>query len=413
MGNAVYAAAQWAIVLALVKVSSVAAVGQFAFGIAIVTPIFMFANLQLRSVQATDTLRKNCFGHFMALRLLGIPAALCLVLMVLVFGGYPQTTVYVVVVIALGKAIESLSDVVYGELQSGERLDLVAKSMMLKAVASVLLLTCTIAMTGSLLLGLIANAGVGAVVLVGYDVPNGAHALSARRRGPVKVAFGGELLPVFEFAPIGRLFFTALPLAAVVVVGSLNSQIPRYFVERESGAAELGIYASLCALFSGLYFFQVALGHAMLPALARSYNAGDRAKYFRYVGVVLGVGAANGLLALALAVMGGATFLRFAFSDEFANSGQLFLWLAVASTLQCFNGALAYFLHAARRFKQTAWAAVASTPVIITAAGILIPRLGPLGGAFAMLSGLLVSSLVLGVQFVLLMRSFKEIRYAT
>src|SRR5687767_4178506 len=53
-GQAAYAASQWGILIVLAKLGTPAMVGQFALGFAIAAPVFMFANLQLRAVIATD-----------------------------------------------------------------------------------------------------------------------------------------------------------------------------------------------------------------------------------------------------------------------------------------------------------------------------------------------------------------------
>src|SRR5947208_1101307 len=69
-GNSVYAATQWGIVMALAKLSSVTAVGQLALGMAVTAPIFLFSNLNLRLVLATDGGHQYAFGAYLRVRLL-------------------------------------------------------------------------------------------------------------------------------------------------------------------------------------------------------------------------------------------------------------------------------------------------------------------------------------------------------
>src|SRR5271157_5932336 len=65
-GNVVYSRSQWGMLMVLAKLGSPEMVGQFALGLAVTTPIIMFANLQLRGVQATDARREYRFGHYLA-----------------------------------------------------------------------------------------------------------------------------------------------------------------------------------------------------------------------------------------------------------------------------------------------------------------------------------------------------------
>ena len=55
--------------IVLAKLGSPEQVGQFALGLAIAAPVFMFATLRLRDVQATDAKQEYQFGDYFALRL--------------------------------------------------------------------------------------------------------------------------------------------------------------------------------------------------------------------------------------------------------------------------------------------------------------------------------------------------------
>src|SRR5207247_6401186 len=58
-GNLVYAGCQWGMVMALAKLSTATAVGQFALGMAVTAPIFLFSNLNLRAIVATDSRQES------------------------------------------------------------------------------------------------------------------------------------------------------------------------------------------------------------------------------------------------------------------------------------------------------------------------------------------------------------------
>src|SRR5687767_8033419 len=53
-GNVIYAACQWGILVVLAKLLAPESVGQFVLGVAVASPVFFLANLQLGSIQATD-----------------------------------------------------------------------------------------------------------------------------------------------------------------------------------------------------------------------------------------------------------------------------------------------------------------------------------------------------------------------
>src|ERR1700740_1776860 len=79
VGNAIYAGGQFAILMLLAKLVRPEMVGQYALGLAVVYPVMMFTNLQLRAVMTSDTRQKVAFGHYLGLRLVTTLLALAAV----------------------------------------------------------------------------------------------------------------------------------------------------------------------------------------------------------------------------------------------------------------------------------------------------------------------------------------------
>src|SRR6202167_3036709 len=69
-GNFIYAVTQFGVLSVLAKLGNPAVVGQYALALAISAPIFMFTNLQLRGVQATDARHQYQFADYFTLRCL-------------------------------------------------------------------------------------------------------------------------------------------------------------------------------------------------------------------------------------------------------------------------------------------------------------------------------------------------------
>ena len=69
-GNFAYALSQWAMLAVIARLGNASMVGIFALGLAVTAPIAMLANLQLRSILATDIANEFGFGEYLLLRLL-------------------------------------------------------------------------------------------------------------------------------------------------------------------------------------------------------------------------------------------------------------------------------------------------------------------------------------------------------
>jgi hypothetical protein len=101
---------------------------------AAVAPLFVLANLQLRSTQATDAAGEYAFADYLRLRVCTTVAALLVLAAIVAFAGYGRETAIVILLVGIAKAFESMSDVLHGALQQRERMDGIAGSLMLKGL---------------------------------------------------------------------------------------------------------------------------------------------------------------------------------------------------------------------------------------------------------------------------------------
>ena len=289
-GNVVYAGCQWGMLMVLAKLGSPERVGQFALGLAVTAPVIMFTNLQLRAIQATDARREYRFGHYLALRL--ATTALALLVIAGIACGYRLETALVILAVGLAKAFESLSDVVYGLLQAHERMDRIALSMMIKGPLSLVALGMVVYLTASIAWGALALAGVWGLLLIAYDIPNGIRLLDQ----------GEPSAPCWDLPALARLAWLALPLGIVMMLISLNANIPRYFIEHYWGERELGIFAALAYLMVAGNTVVGALGQSASPRLARYYAEGNGRAFRRLLVKLVGLGAGMGLVGLLVAL---------------------------------------------------------------------------------------------------------------
>src|SRR5690606_7644974 len=137
--------------------------------------ILMLTNLQLRQVQATDTKDTFLFGHYLATRLISCLVALTIVLLIMVVSGYDLDLALIIILIFIAKAIESISEVIYGLLQKNERLDIVSRSKIINGLLSIILLSITIWITRSLFFGALSLILSKLVTLLFYEIRKTRH----------------------------------------------------------------------------------------------------------------------------------------------------------------------------------------------------------------------------------------------
>jgi O-antigen/teichoic acid export membrane protein len=387
VGNIVYAACQWGMLVVLAKTGSPVMVGQFALGLAVTAPIILFANLQLRAVQATDARHEYLFDDYLGLRLATTVMALAAIAGVVIFSGYRSETALVIMAVGAAKAFESISDVFYGRLQQHERMDRIAKSMMIKGPLSLLALGIAVYLTKSTLWGAVGLAIAWALVLISYDIRSG-KLLRGRDAGATDSASDGgrpaTLRPRWSNKTSFALIKLSLPLGFVMLLISLNTNVPRYFIEHYLGERELGIFAAIAYLMVAGSMVVNALGQSASPRLAKHYASGEARAFRHLLGKLIAISGLLGVAGVALVVLAGESLLTMIYRPEYASHTDVFLLLMVAAGLGFIASFLGYAMTAARYFKVQAPLFAVVTAVSVLACLWLVPLYGLRGAAMAL-----------------------------
>ncbi len=389
-GNAIYAACQWGILSVLAKLGSPEMVGQFTLGLAVTAPAIVFSNLQLRSIQATDTRQEYLFGDYLGLRLIATSLAIFSIIGIAARAGYSQETTLVTIGIGCAKAVESISDVLSGLIQQHERMDRIAISSMIKGPLSLLLLSIGVYLTHSVLWGTLGLVVAGTIVLVGYDFPSGAL-MFADSVGSVGARW--ELLkPRWDWTKLSKLVWLALPLGISMMLISLNTNIPRYFIERYLGERELGFFAAIAYLMVAANMVVGALGQSATPRLAKYYAAGNMRGFATLLLKLVGIALMIGVVGILVVTIAGEQILTVLYRSEYAQPQYLdvFLLVMVTTAVANVSSFLGYAMTAMRYFSVQIPLFIAVTGGSACACFWLIPDLGLRGAAIALLIGAIV-----------------------
>jgi len=375
-GNAVYAGCQWLILIVIARLSDPSAVGRFALGLATTAPVFLFAGLQLRGVQATDTARRFRFADYLRARAAGMAISLGVIGAFVACSGYDRDTAYVIGAVAFSKAAEGLSDVYYGLLQQNERMRPIALSLAMRGIVSVACVSAVLWSGGSLPLAVLALALGWLGVLLVHDIP-------VASRLPHRARDEGAEPPRVESGRVVQIIRISLPLGFVLMLLSLRTNIPRYFLEHQGGHAELGVYAAISSLVQAGSLVISALGQAATPRLARYRFEHRKRAFVRLLFKLLAIGATVGIVGIVIAAVGGASLLNVFFGSQYAEHADLFVWLAGAGLVAYCGSLLGYALTAARRFRIQLPLFALSSAASALGCLLLVPRYGLLAAAWS------------------------------
>ncbi len=392
LGNCVYVACQWGMLVALAKIGSPEMVGKFALGLAVTGPVMMLTSLQLRGVQSTDARAEYQFRDYLALRLIGSLLALLIIVGLIIWARYPRETGLIIFLVGVAKAIESTSDILYGFFQLNERLDRIAKSLLLRGPLSCVAFGLGVYSSKSVVWAMVWLVGTWFLTLVLYDfrAAVGLVGCSAPPRlcpGVAEKVGGGSLSPRWEPETLIRLACLALPVGITMMLNSLSTNIPRYLIERYQGEGELGIFAAMAYLVLAGNTVVGALGQSAAPKLAKHFANSDMSAFTYLLLKVLMMAGFLGLIGISVAVVAGREMLALLYGPEYAKSADLLTILMIATAVSYGSSLLGTAVTAMRSFRPQVPIHLANTMVVLISSLVLIRQYGLKGAAWAVLIG--------------------------
>jgi O-antigen/teichoic acid export membrane protein len=398
-GNLFYALCQWAMIIVLAKLTNPLSVGQFSLGLAISTPVLMLANLQLRVVQATDVQRAYRFGDYLGLRTLTTSLAFAVIVVIAALISHEPKTMLVVIAVAIAKSTESISDCFYGLFQLHDHLDQTGTSLMIRGALSIVGMGAALYFTRDVLYGVIAMAVAWLTSLLLFDVRRGRRFVLSSAANTCRswLDTWKPLRPRYNFARQWTLTRIAFPLGIVMTLGSLNLNVPRYFVQSAMGETELGVFSTMAYTMTAIGTVIDAMVRAAVPKLARYYVAGDIVAFRTLLFKMAGLAGGLGLVATIVVALIGSKLLLFLYGSAYAAYSGVLVWLTAASAISAVALLLTSGLDSAKRFRVQVPMFIAVVAANAIACAILVPRYGLTGAAIAPLVASIVHLIVAAI----------------
>ena len=410
MGNVVYVATRYGMVVVLTQLGDAEMMARGMKGFFVCAPFAALGNLGLRSVLVTDARREYRFADYLGLRMITATVALLLTAGTVLVLGYPAEAFLIVLVVAIGKLFESLSDIFHGLQQHHERMDRVAIGVMIRGTLALLLLGVGVYLTGNLVVGMIGFPLAVAAGFFLWDLPQGLRTWSASLGDSLKS--GGDAIrrptsvkPRWNVKTLGSLAWLALPLAIVATEVALFQNLPRYMVEYCLGLAPLGVFHAIGCIVTAGFLLVTSMGLSASPRLAKCFAEGNAAAFCRLLLKLLGLVGCLGAGGVIVMWFFASPLLEFVYRDpDITKSADLAVWMMIFAAVMYLNGPLGRALDATRQFRIHL--AIRTTGILLALEllPILIVRHGLTGAAVAMivsaasLTGLYVLAIVRTVK---------------
>jgi len=367
IGSLVYAFSQWLLIITLAKLSSPDIVGQYSLALAITAPVVLFSNMQLSNILATDSRDEYSFSEYISTRIILLSISLIVIICIVGFGAYNPSLSIVIILVGLSKIVESLSELTHGYFQKVERMDYAGKSQMIKGITSVSIFILIFYFTNSLILSVVGMIGAWFLRLIYYDLRK------VKLFTDVKVTINSSFKLITLFA---------LPLGLVSILNSLNTNIPRYFLEYNFGLNELGYFSAIAYILVAGNLLIRPLSLVAAPKLAQNYQQ-NKKREFVILNIKLFLAAAIlGFVAITIVYYFGEFILTFIYSIEYAKYNNIFLLIMIGSILSYFTTFLNVAIVAAREFKKQPYINLITMIAALLSSIYFIPSNGIEGAAY-------------------------------
>jgi O-antigen/teichoic acid export membrane protein len=289
--------------------------------------------------------------------------------------------------------------VVAGLLQKHERLDQVAMSLMVRGGLSLAAFGTTFLWTHELVAATAALVVTWTAVFAGYDL--------WRARGVLELNSGTSKVQKhfrFDGGRLRRLLVVSAPLGVVMTLVSLNINMPRYLLVKYLGETELGMFASMAYILVAVTLIVSALGQSASARLARMFAAGDYAGFRGTVNKLLMLAMAVPLVGVPGALLFGRRLLTLLYRAEYADHVNVLVIMMITAGLTAVGSFLGYGMTAARSFRAQMPVIAATCATTIGLCLVLIPRMGLVGAAVALMGSEMVFATSFGVTMFKLLR---------
>jgi O-antigen/teichoic acid export membrane protein len=377
LGSLAYASGQWLQLVILARMGGPAAVGTYAFAVAFTAPVMVFASLCLRFLQASDQRDTYTFHDYLWLRRATTVTAVFAIVMVGWATGVVRDAWAVLLPVCVMRAADAIGDIYYGLWQQRERMSVIAWGLTLNSAGSVALMMAA-SLLGAGVPGAAAGAALGscaALLFVHLRTTSDADLRSVvSDSGPV------------AWRRVFGLSREAAPLGFTVLLGSLQQNVPRFFVQAYGGAAMLGVFAAASQLTATADLVGGALAAAAAPRLGLYHANGDARSFRTLTRNLVVAGALVGVLGVTLSAVAGTWFLVHVYRPEFASGAHMLLVLSAAAGMALVASQLGYSLTSARVITIQPLLLITTLTVLTVCCSAVVPRWSGNGAAWALLA---------------------------
>jgi O-antigen/teichoic acid export membrane protein len=358
-------------------------VGQFALASAMLFPIVVFCNLQLRTVIVSDATQEFAFADYFGFRVVSVLATVVGVSAIALFRGPDPVVARLLGALTCVKISDGLADGFHAYLQRHGRLDRMAVSLLLRGLSNVVGIVIGFRLFHALSPAILFMAAILSLEIVLYEI----GAVRRTRAALSGSAAWQRLVPRFSPRTLVAIGRRAIPLGLAALIGAFALQLPVYLIDHRLGREAQGRFSVLYGPLMATPIFVVAALEGVLAQLSAAAAARDVHLWRHLLGRLVGLAAALAVAMVVGAVLLGKPVITLVYGPSYAENTAVLVWLTIGIGLGFITTVLSAAVIANRQFKTMLVVSLAQLPVALTLIFCGVYFFGEVGVGYAMVIG--------------------------
>lgn len=358
------------LLIAITRINGIETSGLFSFASALAIVLFAFGLWGGRLYQVSDIKREFDHRSYIVARVL---LAIVMVVAGLIFSlvnGYDINKTTIIVILVLCKGIESIADAVYGVLQVNNGLSYAGKSLLYKALLSMLSFIAIDISTGNIILGSLAILLVNLAFIMLYDLR------IAARYENIRIGLGRLGINIRE--AIITLKRTS-PIFAVTFLTAFSINIPRYFIDKYDNP-QIGYFGIIAVPITLIALVMSFILQPNIVQMTKMYGRSQYDKLNKIVTKIMQITFGFGLLAAVGIYLVGVPVLNAIFGIDFSHHKLELMIMVAGGIANAFVAIYINLLTIMRRFKALFYTLLFSNVALLGVSGYYVHAYGMLAG---------------------------------
>lgn len=370
VGNIFFGLSQWITVIILAKTVSISDVGFYSLALAYSGPILMLFSWGLKTIYITTENSKR--ETFLLNRLVMIFCFLVLIMIILLIKEFNHAEFYLILTIAFIKGIESLQEILFAFRQKKMEHQIIGRIKIFQSIGSILIVSLLF-IKGFNPLYIFLLVLVFTIILALKELMS---------LGLIQL----NLYKGIKISSILSLSLAGISLGITLAISSMNTNIPRFYLETTNGIQELGFFSSLMFFYSAGNTILFSISGFLLPIVVKNMkNIKYIKKIYLKISVVFWITAIFGWIFLFFF---GDVILSMVYTSEFAYYHSEFLIIMIGAILTYYVILIDVIFNAWKKFNNLLYIQIGTIIIISVASYVLIPDFSTLGAAISFLIGI-------------------------